>query len=67
MARHADYDPFAWVYNQHWGFYASRVLPIQRGEPQAALAVYREFVKTAKPDDGRLSDVRTRIAQLESR
>jgi SAM-dependent methyltransferase len=26
--RFADYDPFAWVYNRHWGEYAQCVLPV---------------------------------------
>ncbi len=26
--RYSDYDPFAWIYNEHWGHFSQRVLPI---------------------------------------
>lgn len=29
---YSDYDPFAWLYNQKWGDYADRVLPLLEAE-----------------------------------
>lgn len=26
--RYSDYDTFAWVYNRHWGAFATRILPV---------------------------------------
>ena len=28
MTRYTEYDPFAWVYNRHWGTYTFRFCPI---------------------------------------
>lgn len=26
--RYSDYDPFAWIYNKHWGSFATRIVPV---------------------------------------
>lgn len=26
--RYSDYDPFAWIYNKHWGSFATQVVPV---------------------------------------
>jgi SAM-dependent methyltransferase len=28
MTRYSDYDPFAWVYNKHWGNFSRRIFPV---------------------------------------
>ncbi len=28
QGRHADYDPFAWFYDRHWGSFSRQVLPV---------------------------------------
>ncbi len=28
QGRHADYDPFAWFYDRHWGGFSRQVLPV---------------------------------------
>ena len=26
--RYSDYDPFAWIYNKHWGSFGTRIVPV---------------------------------------
>jgi SAM-dependent methyltransferase len=53
-ARYSEYDPFAWLYNQHWGYMFTPV----------ALAVANELVLNRLPADARILDLCCGTGQL---
>jgi SAM-dependent methyltransferase len=54
IAKYKDYDPFAWLYNKHWG---DRFL-------DAALVVFEHLIQDNLPEKGRILDLCCGTGQL---
>lgn len=51
--RYSDYDAFAWMYNRHWGSFATRIVP-----------VLEELILNALPANARILDLCCGTGQL---